>query len=428
MKINKPFENYRVNLKKAALVLALSEPEVHALETPDRIIEKKVHITTQQKERKEFNAYRIQFNNARGPYKGGIRFHPEADLNEIKYLAALMALKCAVVDIPLGGAKGGVQFNPKDFNKEDIEKIAREWVRVMIDHIGSNKDIPAPDVYTNPEIMGYMMDEFEHLKSRSEPGVITGKPLILGGSQGRGTATAQGGVYVLEELVKTLKQKKKKLRVAIQGFGNAGYTIAVLLYELGYRIVAVSDSQGGIYSDSGLDPHLIYKAKQEKSTVLGLYCEGSVCDPERLLEDKAKIISNEELIVCDCDILIPAALDNQIREDNASSIKAKIILELANGPTTPQADMILKEKNVIVVPDILANAGGVTVSYFEWVQNGMNFYWTKQEVLEKLKPIMIKAFTDVWIRAEESQSTLRDAAFIIGIQRIVEAMHSRGRL
>ena len=422
------FENYQINLKKAAELLNLSESELHALEVPDRIIEKKVHIITEQGEEKEFNAYRIQFNNARGPYKGGIRFHPDADKDEIQLLAALMALKCAVVDIPLGGAKGGVECNPKELSKKDIEALARGWMRAMADYLGSDRDIPAPDVYTNPEIMGYMMDEFESIKGRSEPGVITGKPLALGGSHGRGTATAQGGVYILEELIKILKLKRRNMRVAVQGFGNAGYNIARLLYQLGYTIVAVSDSQGGVYSPNGVDPNLLYEAKQKKSTVQGFYCDGSVCDSERLSKDKAKIIYSEDIITCDCDILIPAALDNQIREDNASSIKAKIILELANGPTTPEADTILKEKDVIVIPDILANAGGVTVSYFEWVQNGMNIYWSEKEVLGKLNPIMINAFNEVWASSRENNISLREAAFILGVKRIVEAMRDRGRI
>ena len=428
MRTYKPFEQYLVTLKRIGEALDLSESELHALEVPDRIIEKKVHIITEQGEEKEFNAYRIQFNNARGPYKGGIRFHPDADKDEIQLLAALMALKCAGVDIPLGGAKGGVECNPKELSKKDIEALARGWMRAMADYLGSDRDIPAPDVYTNPEIMGYMMDEFESIKGRSEPGVITGKPLALGGSHGRGTATAQGGVYILEELIKILKLKRRNMRVAVQGFGNAGYNIARLLYQLGYTIVAVSDSQGGVYSPNGVDPNLLYEAKQKKSTVQGFYCDGSVCDSERLSKDKAKIIYSEDIITCDCDILIPAALDNQIREDNASSIKAKIILELANGPTTPEADTILKEKDVIVIPDILANAGGVTVSYFEWVQNGMNIYWSEKEVLGKLNPIMINAFNEVWASSRENNISLREAAFILGVKRIVEAMRDRGRI
>ncbi|MFQ6611184.1 MAG: Glu/Leu/Phe/Val dehydrogenase [Fidelibacterota bacterium] len=428
MKTYKAFEQYLFTLKIAGNALGLSESELQSLEIPDRVIEKEVHITTEHGEEKKFNAYRIQFDNSRGPYKGGIRFHPDANKDEVKLLAALMALKCAVVDIPLGGAKGGVECNPKELSKNDVEALARGWMRSMADFVGSDKDIPAPDVYTNPEIMGYMMDEFEKIKGRSEPGVITGKPIDLGGSQGRDTATAQGGIYVLEELIKILKLRKNRLRIAVQGFGNAGYNAVRILHDLDYRIVAVSDSKGGVYSKNGVDPNLLYEAKQNKTTVQDLYCDGSVCDSKKLLEDKAEIISSEDIITCDCDILIPAALDNQITQDNAKSVKAKIILELANGPTTPEADTILREKDVFVIPDILANAGGVTVSYFEWVQNKMNLYWTKEEVQEKLNRIMVNAFNDVWVNSRENNISLREAAFMLGIKRVVEVMRSRGRV
>lgn len=412
-----PFQNYQTNLKKAAKVLNLNSGEIHTLETPDRILEKTITIKTKDGN-KELVAYRVQFNNARGPYKGGIRFHPEADLDEVKALAAAMAIKCAVVNIPLGGAKGGVQFNPKDFSENEIEEIARSWARAMADGIGKDKDIPAPDVYTTPQIMGYIMDEFEKTVGRNEPGVITGKPIALGGSQGRGTATAQGGVYALEELLRVTESKKSGLRVAIQGFGNAGYHAARILHGAGYIIVAVSDSKGGIYSKGGLDPQQIFSAKKE--------C-GTLALAKEALNLDAEIISNEKLLTCDCDILIPAALDRAINKDNAEKIKARIIVELANGPTTPEADEILFKRDITIIPDVLANAGGVTVSYFEWVQNGMNFYWTEEEVLEKLKPIMHNAFADIWTLAKEHNASLRDAAFIIGVKRIHEAMQARGR-
>lgn len=413
-----PFQNYQTNLKKAASVLNLSEDEIVALETPDRILEKKITVQTESGE-KEFTAYRVQFNNARGPYKGGIRFHPEADLDEVKALAAAMAIKCAVVNIPLGGAKGGVQFDPKEFSEKEIERVSRAWARAMSDGIGKDKDIPAPDVYTTPQIMGYMMDEFEKVMGRSEPGVITGKPISLGGSQGRGTATAQGGVYVLEELLRVSGGRADGLRIAVQGFGNAGYHVARILYEAGHIIVAISDSKGGIYSTQGFNPKQISDGKKE---------HGSVGDAVKALGLDAQIISNDELLTSDCDVLIPSALDRAIHKDNAGDVKARIIVELANGPTTPEADEILFKKNIIVVPDVLANAGGVTVSYFEWVQNGMNFYWTEKEVLEKLKPIMHGSFNDIWNLANEHGTSLRDAAFIIGVKRIREAMQARGRI
>lgn len=413
-----PFQNYQTNLKRAARVLGLRDNEIEALQTPDRILEKKITIKTASGE-KEFPAYRVQFNNARGPYKGGIRFHGDADLDEVKALAAAMAIKCAVVNIPLGGAKGGVQFNPKDFSEKEIEEVSRAWARAMSDGIGKDKDIPAPDLYTTPEIMAYIMDEFEKIMGRNEPGVITGKPISLGGSKGRGTSTAQGGVYVLEELLRITDGNKEGLRIAVQGFGNAGYHVARILHEAGHIIVAVSDSKGGIYNEAGFDPQQIFTAKKE---------HGSLSEAIKALKINAEIISNEELLACKCDILIPSALDRAINEDNAEKIKARIILELANGPTTPEADAILLRRGIIVVPDILANAGGVTVSYFEWVQNGMNFYWTEDEVFEKLKPIMHNSFTDIWMLAKEHGTSLRDAAFIIGVRRIHEAMKARGRM
>jgi len=413
-----PFQNYQTNLRKAAKVLGLTNEEITTLETPDRIIEQKITVKTEKGD-KEFNAYRVQFNNARGPYKGGIRFHPEADLDEVKALAAAMTIKCAVVNIPLGGAKGGVQFSPYDFSESEIEEVSRAWTRVMADRIGKDKDIPAPDVYTNPKIMGYIMDEFEKITERSEPGVVTGKPISLGGSQGRGTATAQGGVYVLDELLRVTDGKKTGLRVAVQGFGNAGYNVAKILHNAGHVIVAVSDSKGGIYNTKGFDPEQVFSAKKEY---------GSLSGANDALKLEAKNISNEELLICECDVLIPAALDRAINADNAKDIKAKIIVELANGPTTPEADEILFERGVALIPDVLANAGGVTVSYFEWVQNGMNFYWTEKEVLEKLEPIMHNAFTDIWALAKEHGTSMRDAAFIVGVKRIREAMQARGRI
>jgi len=419
MKSQTPFKNYQTNLRKAGKVLGLTAKEILALETPDRIVEHDIVIKTESGKSKKFPGYRVQFNNARGPYKGGIRFHPAADLDEVKALAAAMAIKCAVVNIPLGGAKGGVQFDPKSSSKKDIEAITRAWTRAMSKYIGKDKDIPAPDVYTTPEIMSFVMDEFEKIVGRSEPGVVTGKPLTLGGSEGRGTATAQGGAYVLNELLAVMELPKKKLRIAVQGFGNAGFNIARILHEAGHKIVAISDSKGGIYDITGFDPEEVFEIKKEK---------GKLPSGPELLQSGARVISNEELLTCECDVLIPSALDNQIRVDNAPNIKAKIILELANGPTTPEADDILAKRGITLVPDVLANAGGVTVSYFEWVQNGMNFYWTEQEVLEKLKPIMQKSFTDVWMLSKSHNVSLRDAAFMIGVKRIRDAMQARGRI
>lgn len=408
-----PFKNYSVNVEKAVSLLGLPKDFVKKLTTPNRVIDKKISVTMDSGKKKTFQAYRVQFNNARGPYKGGIRFHPDADLDEVKALSAAMAVKCAVVGIPLGGGKGGVTCDPKNLSFREIERISRAWAKVMAPFIGANKDIPAPDVYTNGQVMAYVLDEYEKITGKSEPGLITGKPISLGGSLGRDTATADGGAFVLEQLVKELGLSKKQLKVAVQGFGNAGATIAKILKSEGYKIVALSDSTGGIYNPNGLNPESLEVAKREKGSL-------QAAAPE------AKRITNEEILVSDCDVLIPAALDGVIHKENAGAIKAKIILELANGPTTPEADEILNLKGVTLVPDVLANAGGVTVSYFEWVQNTQNLYWTAKEVKERLKPIMTKSFKDVWSMSVFKKISLRDSAFAIGIGRIAEAMKARG--
>ncbi len=415
MKKNHPFEHYRKNVEKVAPSLGLSKEEIKILTTPERVLTKKIKIRG-----RTLPAYRVQFNSARGPYKGGIRFHPGADLDEVKALAAAMAVKCAVVDLPLGGGKGGVSFDPKKYNQSDIEKISRQWVRAFAKFLGKDKDIPAPDVYTNPQIMAYMMDEFEKIVGRREPGSFTGKPLALGGSQGREEATGQGGVYVLEVIRKKLNKEPKDLRVAIQGFGNVGSHAARLLRPMGYKIVAATDSQGGIYDSNGLDPAKLSEFKRTGKSLHDFYSTQPLSG--------AKVINNEEILTCECDVLIPAALDNQLRADNADKIKAKIILELANIPTTPEADLIFEKKGITVVPDVLANAGGVVVSYLEWVQNGMNFYWEKDEVVSKLKKIIEQACEEVWRTAGEKKMPLRQAAFVLGLERIVRALRARGRV
>ena len=425
--MSSPFQNYLTILQKSQKLFNISQDIIKKLESPQNIVKKTLTITKDDNSKAEFETYRVQFNNARGPYKGGIRFHPDANLDEVKALAALMAIKCAVVDIPLGGAKGGVMCNPKKLSQTELEAIARSFAREMKNDIGVDKDIPAPDVYTNPQIMSYIMDEYEKVHDKSQPGVITGKPLELGGSLGRGAATAQGGVFVLEEYIKLLGKNPHETKVAIQGFGNAGYHAARLLHALNYKIVAVSDSRGGLYSPIGLDPHVVYKAKQEKGEIRGLYCEGSVCDISRMSHDQVQVISNEELLELESDILIPAALDNQIRKDNAQKIQAHTILELANGPTTSEADEILFNNNIQVIPDVLANSGGVTVSYFEWVQNRMQYYWSESEVQEKLKNIMTKSFHHVHQIKMRKNISYRDASFGVAVERIAKAIELRGR-
>ncbi len=413
---NNPFKNYVDNVARAAKALGLSSRDQDALVNPHQIVQTELSVTTQNG-LETFPAYRVQWNNARGPFKGGIRFHPAADLDEVKALAALMSVKCAVVGIPLGGGKGGVTIDPKKYSAKDLESVARAWARAMQPHIGAMKDIPAPDVYTNSQTMAHILDEYENIVGHAEPGVITGKPVALGGSLGRDTATAQGGIFVLEALIDDMGMGDSKKRVVIQGFGNAGATAASILSKMpGYVVVGVSDSGAGLFNPSGLD---IAKLEEYKNS------GGSFKD---YVSDGVSVISNNELLELPCEILIPAALDNQIRSDNAADIKAKVVLELANGPTTPEADEILAKNGVTLVPDVLANAGGVTVSYFEWVQNLSGDRWTSDGVRERLKVIMIDSFRAVRELANATSSDLRLAAFSLGVKRIVEAMRLRGRL
>ena len=413
---NAPFAFYLSRLEAVQRLLGLSAEEIKPLQEPMQVLSVPLTVQLESGKTEQFDAYRVQFNNARGPYKGGIRYHPQADLDEVKALAAAMALKCAVVGIPLGGAKGGVRFDPKAYSARDIEAISRAWSRAMAPHIGVDKDIPAPDVYTTPQIMGYMLDEYEKTTGKSEPGMITGKPLAIGGSLGRDTATAQGGVHVLRSYLASLGKELRGQRVIVQGFGNAGRHAAQLLVAEGARIVGLSDSQNGIYCEQGLMLEEVMRIKDGGESVAAYAKEG------------VRVVSNEELLTLDADVLIPAALDNQITQANASAVKASCILELANGPTSPEADEILETRKITVIPDILANAGGVTVSYFEWVQNRQGFYWTAQEVQERLRPIMERAFTDLGTFAKEKSVSLRQAAFALAVSRIVEAMKNRGRI
>lgn len=414
--MNNPFQNYLDNLDKTAKILGYSDAEIAKLKEPQNIVNTNLEIETSLG-KISFPAYRVQFNNARGPYKGGIRFHPGADLNEVKALAALMAVKCAVVGIPLGGAKGGVTIDPKKYSAKDLELVSRAWARAMAPVIGVDKDIPAPDVYTNGQIMSYILDEYESIVGHQEPGMITGKPIELGGSLGRNIATAQGGVYVLEQVLADAGMDMKNIRVAVQGFGNAGYTAASILHAAGSRIVAVSDSSGGLYDPNGLDPEEINRFKEESG-------KGMI----EFAKEGLKVVSNAELLEIECDVLIPAALDNQITNENADKVQAKIVLELANGPTSAEADEILFKRGITLVPDVLANAGGVTVSYFEWVQNRQGFYWSEEDVLGKLKAIITKSYRDVYALAKDKQMDLRLGAFSLGVKRIMDAMKLRGKV
>lgn len=428
MKSSTPYTRFQTTLHTVLKKLNLENSQNTVFDEPQFSHAEQIEITRDDGSKISYPAFRIQYNNARGPFKGGIRFHEDADESEVKALAALMAIKTAVVNIPFGGAKGGVQVNPKVLSKKEVEEVSRSYVRAFKEHLGPDIDCPAPDVNTNADIMAWMRDEYEKQTMSYAPAMITGKPLSFGGSLGRDTATARGGFFILQEMGDRFALDPSELRVAIQGFGNAGAHMAKLLHNAGYIVVAVSDSKGGIYSPEGIDPVRIAKYKERTGSVSGEYCEGSVCDIDRMKMDNVKEITNEQLLELDCDILIPAALDNVITADNAANIKAEYIMELANGPTTPEADAILQKNNVKVIPDVLANAGGVTVSYFEWSQGRSGEQWTEDTVDDRLKRVMLDAYTAVRREARRENMTYREAAFAVGIKRMLSAMEVRGWL
>ena len=359
-----------------------------------------------------FQGYRVQYNNARGPFKGGLRFHPDVDDDEVRALALWMTIKTAVVDIPFGGSKGGITLDPNELSERELERLSRGFVQALYRFIGPDQDIPAPDVNTTPQIMAWMADEYSRLIGYNAPGVITGKPLAFGGSEGRDEATGLGGFYILSLLKEKLSFVPEKTTIAIQGFGNAGYHFARLAYDVGHKIVCVSDSQGAIYDEAGLDPHKVQLAKEAEGSVIGY--------------KECERIEGDAVLRQEVDVLVPAALGGVIHKDNANQIKAKVILELANGPTDTIADDILYKKGVIVVPDVLANAGGVTVSYFEWLQNRANEYWDKEQVKSRLKPIMERSFNEIWNLAKEKGVDLRKAAYALALKRIAASMEARG--
>lgn len=409
-----PFANAVAQLKNAATVMGLEKATVDALQKPQRVLEVAITVAMDDGTKKVFTGYRVQFNDARGPFKGGIRYHWDTNLNEVKALSFWMAMKCAVVGIPYGGGKGGVTVDPRELSEGELERLSRGWVQAMYKYIGPWKDVPAPDVYTNPKIMAWMVDEYSKLAGEWSPAAFTGKPIEVGGSQGRMFSTSQGGYYVFEALAKKLKLVPGKTTIAIQGFGNVGAFAAEIFHKVGYKIVAVSDSKGGVMNMKGLDIPAVWKHKEATGSVAGFAGTTPV--------DNKKIL---ELAV---DVLIPSALENVITESNAGKIKAKVVLELANGPTTPEADTKLFKRGIPVVPDILANAGGVTGSYFEWVQNLNGYAWTERDVLEKLKPIMVDSFEAVWAMATKHKVSLRVGAYMVAVDRIVKAMKLRGRL
>ena len=410
-----PFENAIAQINKIEKILGV---KLDFLKAPQRFIEINFPVMLDNNKIQYFKGFRSQYSTARGPAKGGIRFHPDVSADEVKTLSFWMALKCAVADIPYGGGKGGVIVDSKKLSDAELERLSRAYIRAIHQFIGPHNDIPAPDMYTNAKIMAWMLDEYEKLVGKHCPAVITGKPVELGGSLGRDYATAQGGAFVLRELAQKLKIEPKKTRIVVQGFGNAGSFISKILDEWGYNVIAVSDSKGGIVTNKGkLDVAELIKHKEKTGSVV------------KFGDSKTtRTTTNEELLQLDCDVLIPAALENVITKENSPKVKAKIILELANGPTTPEADEILFKKGIVVVPDILANSGGVTVSYFEWVQNLEGYYWTEKEVVEKLEEKMKVAFEQIYSSYQKLKADMRTAAYVLAIEKILKAEKARGRV
>ncbi len=403
-----PFQNALAQLARAAQAQKFPQAFIDRLSHPNREVRISIPVVMDNGETKIFEGYRVEHNNARGPYKGGIRYHHDTDINEVKALAFWMALKCAVVDMPMGGGKGGITVDPKVLSKKELESLSRGWARGMADILGPQKDVPAPDVNTTPEIMGWMNDEFMKISGEKTLATFTGKPLELGGSEGRGAATGLGGFYVFDAL-RTKYNLPESCTIVIQGFGNVGGNAAEIFSAHGHKIIATSDSKHAIVKEDGLDIQALQTYKKEKGTLDGF--PGS------------KTISNSELLELACDVLIPAALENQITDANASKIQAKFILELANGPLTPEADEILLSRSIPVVPDILANSGGVTVSTFEWEQNLKDEHWTENDVNAKLKNILETQSSVIYTKAKDLSIDLRRAAFIVAMERIQKAMN-----
>ncbi|HTX58683.1 MAG TPA: Glu/Leu/Phe/Val dehydrogenase [Verrucomicrobiae bacterium] len=399
-------------LDEVAALVGLNE-SIHAyLRVPKRVLEVSVPVRMDDGRFGMFAGYRVQHNMSRGPGKGGIRFHPDVTLDEVKALAMWMTWKCALVNIPFGGAKGGVICDPKAMSMQELENLTRRFTTEISIVIGPEKDIPAPDVYTTPQIMAWIMDTFSMQHGYSIPGVVTGKPIAIGGSLGRDKATARGCLYVVDEAMRAIGREIHGARVAIQGFGNAGMYAAQLMSQRGYRVVAVSDSQGGVANPQGLDPARLMAHKLETGSVAGF------TGGERL--------SNKDVLEYECDVLVPAALEKVITRENAPRLRARVVAEAANGPTTPEADDILFDRGIMVLPDILANAGGVTVSYFEWVQDLQANFWEEEEINEQLKRKMTRAFAEAYEQARRHETSMRKGAYCVAVERVAEATKLRG--
>ncbi|MEJ2718678.1 MAG: Glu/Leu/Phe/Val dehydrogenase [Deltaproteobacteria bacterium] len=409
----KPLEMHNLQFDLAAEHLNLEPWILEKIKHPRREFSVKFPLKYDDGHKELLSGYRVQHNTLRGPAKGGIRYHPKVDLDEVRALAGWMTWKCAVVNVPFGGAKGGVTCDPSNMSQEEIERITRRYIWEISPIIGPDQDIPAPDVNTNPQVMSWIVDTYSVFKGYTCNSVVTGKPVEIGGSLGRLEATSRGCVFTLQEAANVLDLDLTRSTAAIQGFGNVGYHCATLLREIGVTVIAVSNSKGGVLNRNGLDPEQVDRHCRENGGVMSGYPEGEE-------------ISNEELLALPCDILVLAALEGQVTRSNADEIKARIIVEGANGPTSPFADAILTEKNIFVIPDILANAGGVTVSYFEWAQNVQRLFWTEEDVNHRLKQVMSRAFHEVHARAVQHKVTMRTAAYMLGIGRVGEAKRLRG--
>lgn len=407
-----PYEVAVKRLEDTGKLLNISSDVIEILKHPRRVIVTSLPVRRDNQKIDVFTGYLVLHNPWRGPYKGGIRYHPKVDLDEVKALAMWMTWKCAVVDIPYGGAKGGIACNPKEMSRGEIERLTRRFTATLMDDLGPFKYVPAPDVYTDEQVMAWIMDTYSTIKGYSVPEVVTGKPVSLGGSLGRREATGRGVAICAREAAKILNLDIRKLTIAIQGFGNVGSNAAKILASMGAKIIAVSDSTGGIYNPEGINPEKLFEFKSKTGMVSNF--------PD------AKNIPKDEVLTIECDILIPAALENQINGKNAKEIKAKIICEGANGPTTPEADTILNRNKVFIVPDILANTGGVTASYFEWVQNLTRERWSEEEVNSKLEQKIIKSFYDVYRTAEKENVNMRTAAMILAVKRVTDAFEKAG--
>jgi len=414
------FADAMTRLEAALKYVSVSPDAIERLKYPKASLTVSIPVRLDNGDLRVFQGYRVRYDDTRGPTKGGVRFHPGVNLDEVQSLAFWMTFKCAALNIPFGGAKGGITVDPKALSKLELERLSRAYVDAIADFIGPDTDIPAPDVYTTPTIMGWMMDQYSVIRRQLCPGVVTGKPIALGGSLGRETATSTGAFYTIETLLPKFGLVARETTIAIQGFGNAGGHLARLLYDAGYRVVAISDSKGGIYAPEGLDIPSI-QAHRDARRGLAVYCDGAVCNAH-----PGTAITNAELLALPVDVLIPAALENQITVENADRVQARYVFEVANGPVSSAADQILNDRGIPVIPDILVNAGGVTVSYFEWLQNRSGLYWSLAEVNDRLQRNTIEETEKIWAITQELEISMRTAAYVHALRRLAEALEAKG--